>query len=121
MDGRASIKFRVWNNEKNDYDYFEFGNILTYLDEFRKHLLDGDFFEMSSGCFDRNSKEIYQGDLVRGYDYDGTVKFDAVVIFSKGVFRTYFECWDVYPSVDSWAVPLEIMGQLGRKTKGENR
>lgn len=71
------IKFRVWEKAKDKYVYTDKGLKLVFPNVLAdKHLI----FEQFTGLHDKNSREVYEGDIVKyGSDWGnvGTVAYDA--------------------------------------------
>ncbi len=91
------LKFRVWNNEQKKFEYFELHNI-TVPDR----LLTQDKFPVQqfTGEYDKNKKEIYEGDIIRSYseefvneNYEGEVVFVDAAFNVKIDEKTYAGLW----------------------------
>jgi uncharacterized phage protein (TIGR01671 family) len=91
------LKFRVWNNEQKKFEYFELHNI-TVPDR----LLTQDKFPVQqfTGEYDKNKKEIYEGDIIRSYsaefineNYVGEVVFVDATFDVKIDDKTYAGLW----------------------------
>jgi len=86
------IKFRAWDIVENRFWYFTLQEILerreSYRGSFDETILKGKKTQFI-GIYDKNKKEIYEGDIMR-YSYDGEDKVD-VIVFSSPMF-TYSKC-----------------------------
>ena len=90
---KRELKFRAWNNEQKKFEYFELHNI-TVPDR----LLIQDKFPVQqwTGEFDKNKKEIYEGDIVRVTSEEwGNENFLAEVIFSEASFLSKIDDNDI--------------------------
>ena len=65
-----------------------------------------------TGVHDKHGKEIYEGDTVVGYSHGGGKHFTAVVVFEKGEFQTFVKEWECQYSLGSWAIELEVIGNI---------
>jgi hypothetical protein len=62
-------KFRVWDNLQKKFEYFELGNITVPDRLLSQHSCSVQQF---LGILDKNMKEIYEGDVVKGiYNLEG--------------------------------------------------
>jgi hypothetical protein len=100
-------KFRVWDNEQKKFEYFELGNI-TILNRLRSRRSCS--FQQSLGILDKNMKEVYEGDVVKGtYGLEG-IDIIGEVIYSYDlclyVVDWHYEICNI--AIDS----LEIVGNM---------
>lgn len=75
-------QFRAWD-EKQQYMAFQGDNDLETVASFMHHFGERQLM-LSSGLFDKNGLEIYDGDIVR--IFDNGQYFTARVVFSGGSF-----------------------------------
>jgi len=64
------------------------------------------------GLTDKNGTKIFECDKVRGYHFNGEFKFDSVVEFKSGQFKTIVKGWEANSAVSSWAIPIEVIGNI---------
>ena len=102
-----TIKFREWDGFSMNYE----PNIsMVSTACINERFEDNDFMQFT-GLIDKNGKEIYEGDIVRGY---GT--FMSVIVFENGYFSwdnppiciDLDDPYEVYDTKD-WA---EVMGNI---------
>ena len=106
------LKFRVWDNLQQKFEYFELGNI-TVPDR----LLSQDAYPVQQfiGVYDRDKREIYEGDIVRykyllhEHEVDCT---EGEVFFEDGIF--FFDRSMEWATNDTCFLEdsLEIVGNI---------
>lgn len=127
------FKFRAWDREKEvmmpiklmDWDEWwvscntlEMDNPLEFgeRNSFSNEKTDRHIIMQYTGVKDRNNKEIFEGDLVKGYLREQDSNFRATVVFEDGMFRLKLN--KVYVSI-IWedltnynACELEVIGNI---------
>lgn len=116
------IKFRVWDNrcknwlnpdETNDGAGLTFDGQVAFCDQSQfgyinpKHK-DKFVIQQFTGLKDRNGKEIYEGDFLRGEEYELPVK----VIFSGAAFRLKYSNRELEFYESSEKIGMEIVGNI---------
>jgi hypothetical protein len=100
-------KFRVWDNIQKKFEYFELGNITIPDRLLSQHSYS---VQQSLGILDKNMKEVYEGDVVKGtYGLEG-IDIMGEVIYSYDlclyVVDWHYEICNI--AIDS----LEIVGNM---------
>jgi hypothetical protein len=88
------IKFRAWDREAEYFRYWEYGDTKPYVHPAIERP------QQFTGLRDKNGKEIYEGDVVRGLyvnDYGDKVQVKGLVEFSWGVFDLEWGGTSHYP------------------------
>jgi hypothetical protein len=102
-------KFRVWDNIQKKFEYFELGNITVPDRLLSQHSCSVQQF---LGILDKNMKEVYEGDIVKGkYGLEG------IDIIGEVIYSYDLCCWvvDWYHKISNiWFDTLEIVGTLGK-------
>ena len=121
------LKFRVWDgtvirlpeySDKEDFHIFPDGRLVHTTEYgYERHKLTfglpKNWIVMQFiGIKDKNDKDIYEDDIVIGYDFDGNIKFTSKIEFYNGSFRTIIKGWDIKYEIGSWAIELEIIGNI---------
>lgn len=95
------IKFRAWDKITEEWNYFNLKNamdISNFYDNFEDYIN----IEQFTGLHDINSKEIYEGDIVKV----GKMKYFAEIKWNNFLGR-----WDCEPY--TWSVyNFEIIGNI---------
>jgi hypothetical protein len=102
------LKFRIWDNEQKKFEYFELNNI-TIPDR----LLTQDKFPVQqfTGEYDKNKKEIYEGDIIRSYSKEFiNDNYEAEVVFMDAAFHSKINEKD-YRGIWS-GDDIEVMGNI---------
>lgn len=120
------MKFRAWDEEKKEMIYFSFGfaEMFGYFSniEQMKRLYRLQWMEFT-GLFDKNEKEIYEGDVLRMYLRDTKpqpLEVTSSVFYSQGTFTAMALNGEPMPLRDSVYVSnkagigVEVIGDLYR-------
>lgn len=107
-----NIRFRAWgvNEGRMIYDYPD-SMLMGERDKFARAFNSQNYFVMQfTGLLDRNSKEIYEGDIVKDkFDHISSVEFDP----KDGGWRL---CHATFPSdtkIISWGLDeCEVIGNI---------
>jgi uncharacterized phage protein (TIGR01671 family) len=102
------LKFRVWDDEQKKFEYFELHNI-TFPDR----LLNQDKFPVQqwTGEYDKNRKEIYEGDIISSYSTEFiNENYEAEIVFIDAAFHAKVNEKD-YRGVWS-GDDIEVMGNI---------
>jgi hypothetical protein len=100
-------KFRVWNNIEKKFEYFELGNITVPDRLLSQHSY---LVQQFLGILDKNMKEVYEGDVVKGtYGLEG-IDVMGEVIYSYDL-CSYVVDW--YHEISNMEFDsLEIVGNM---------
>ena len=104
-------KFRAWNSETKEIEVFKTQEEISEL--FLALSADDGFYSImqSTGLFDKNNTEIFEGDIVRVLDSTYTVFYDN----ERGSYRLkpHDDRWNVdYMSNFSHGGNFEIIGNI---------
>ena len=73
------IKFRAWIQKlTGGYMAYQGEPDLATLESFIFHYGDKPL-EQFTGCYDKNNKEIFEGDIVNGLSFNGSYKYGQVI------------------------------------------
>jgi hypothetical protein len=100
-------KFRVWDNIQKKFEYFELGNITVTDRLLSQHSYS---VQQSLGILDKNMKEVYEGDVVKG-----TYGLEGIDILGEVLYSYDLCCYVVdwyHKIVDIHLGSLEIVGNM---------
>jgi uncharacterized phage protein (TIGR01671 family) len=82
-----TIKFRAWNKLDNKYVCFApFPTIVNAKDKTIELKQDRYILEQSTGLYDKNGKEIFEGDIIKVKDKMENTTIDCKIQFESGSF-----------------------------------
>jgi hypothetical protein len=102
-------KFRVWDNEQKKFEYLGIGNITVPDRLLSQHSYP---VQQSLGILDKNMKEVYEGDVVKG-----TYGLEGIDIIGEVIYSYDLCCYvvDWHYKISNIAFDsLEIVGTIGK-------
>ncbi len=106
MRNQRIIKFRVWSLKDRYFWFPQYSGETIFKDVFDRS--DDSMVQQFTGLSDKNGKEIYEGDILNVYDFNGKIHFTDEVIW--GISEFSFK--NDHRSLSTWALKFEIIGNI---------
>lgn len=99
------IKFRAWDKKKKKWlkaGQSLLGYLVAWKSETKFEILGrGDYEIMQcTGLYDKNGKEVYEGDIVECFQFDDS-DFRSKVTYKNGAFGYMSPCFDMFIGFES--------------------
>lgn len=117
------LKFRIWNKRTKKFTFLDLEGPYEYCES-----NEWNIFQQSTGLFDKNYKDIYEGDLVKTdpNHFTNIMKADENIAYTKGEIKWLREGFEVcqwgakfgatklsdYSSCDCHPCGLEVIGNI---------
>ena len=88
------IKFRIWDEKYNTWNT---SGLMVYANNI---ICQGMIFQQFTGMLDKNGKEIYEGDIVKTYVYDGWFDIGDAKTCNYEIKWSHYDCgWRGFTSL----------------------
>ena len=116
----TQLKFRLFDKKENRFWMEGKGwDLYSLVCSYAEQIGMPERFELLqyTGVNDKNNREIYESDIVIGRSHGGGKHFTAEIRFVKGEFITFVKEWECQCSLGSWAIELEVIGNIYEENK----